>query len=204
MKFQSVKTVVCMAAALAAAMLASTASAQLRSPDRPRVLLPDGPARAVVRNNCVACHGVDEYGFYSLDRAGWDRLIDEKHTGDHAVDMSQGDRNILLDYLEETFGEDDIPLPRDYQYQESDSFSDADGRVFMEVNCAGCHAHGLTEAFDRQDTEEGWALVLRRERDRLDAATPDDYARRGASRFSDEMLRKAAQWLGKVRGPDGS
>lgn len=200
MKFQSVRILVCATAAFAAVVLASTASAQLRAPDRARVLPPEGPARDVLRNNCVSCHGIDEYGFYSLSRAGWEQLIAEKHTGTAAVSIAGGDRDILLDYLADRFGEDDIALPRSYQYQESESFSDADGRVFMEAYCAGCHSHGLTVAFDRQDTVEGWREVLRRERDRGTAATPDDFARRWPGRFSDEMLEKAAQWLGKVRG----
>jgi hypothetical protein len=203
MKYQRVKTLVYAAAAFAAALIASTASAQLRAPDRPRVLLPDGPAREVLRNNCVSCHGVDEYGFYSLSRSGWEGLIDEKHTGDVSVSISREDKNILLDYLEDSFGEDDIALPRMYQYQESEYFSDTDGRVFMEAYCAGCHAHGITVAFDRQDTVEGWRSVLVRERDRATVTTPDDMARRWPGRFSDEILEKAAQWLGKVRGVDG-
>jgi len=202
MKFLFVKTLVCTAAAFAAVVMASTASAQLRAPDRPRVLMPDGPAREVLRDNCVSCHGIDEYGFYSLSRDGWEQLIDQKHTGDVAVTLSMADKNVLLDYLANTFGEDDIALPRNYQYQESETFSDADGRVFMEAYCAGCHYHGITVAFDRQDTVEGWRSVLIRERDRATVTTPDDMARRWPGRFSDEILEKAAQWLGKVRGVD--
>lgn len=200
MMFQSVKTLVCAAAAIAAVALASTASAQLRAPDRPRVLLPEGPAREVVRNNCVSCHGVDEYGFYSLSRAGWEQLISEKHTGDVAVDIAAADKEVLLDYLTDSFGEDDIAFPRGYQYQEAAEFSDADGRVFMEAYCAGCHSHGISVAFDRQDTLDGWREVLIRERNRGTITPPDDFARRWPGRFSDEMLEKAAQWLSKVRG----
>jgi mono/diheme cytochrome c family protein len=203
MKFQLAKNLACTVAVFVVAVSASTASAQLRSPDRPRVLMPVGPAGVVLRGNCVACHGIDEYGFYSLDREGWDRMLDELHEGDLSVGLAGRERITLLDYLADNFGEDDVALPRDYQYQESELFSDADGRVFMEANCAGCHAHGITVAFDRQDTEEGWTSILKRERDRLSVATPDDFARRGASRFSDEILEKAAQWLGKIRGVDG-
>jgi mono/diheme cytochrome c family protein len=204
MKFQLVKAFVCTVAAFMVIVLASTATAQLNSPNRPRVLMPDGPAREVLRSHCVTCHGIDEYGFYSLGREGWDRMLDELHVGDLTVDLAGRERAMLLDYLADTFGEDDIALPRDYQYQESESFSDTDGRVFMEASCAGCHAHGITVAFDRQDTEEGWTSILMRERDRIRAATPDDFARRSRGLvISDEMLEKAAQWLGKVRGVDG-
>ena len=202
MKFELVKTLVCRAAAFAAVVMASAASAQLSAPSRPRVLLPDGPAREVLRGNCVSCHGIDEYGFYSLTRDGWERLLEEKHTGDVSVPVASGDKIILLDYLEDSFGVDDIALPRDYQYQESESFSDADGRVFMEAYCGGCHNHGISVAFDRQDAVEGWRALLIRERDRATVATADDFARRWPGRFSDEMLEKAAQWLGKVRGVD--
>jgi cytochrome c5 len=204
MKFKSVKNLVCSAVVFAAVVLTSAVSAQLKSPSRPRVLMPDGPARQVLRDNCVSCHGIDEYGFYSLDRESWDRFINETHTGDYSVGLTGGERDILLDYLDNSFGKNDIALPRDYQYLESEFFSDADGRVFMESYCSGCHAHGLSVAFDRQDTLEGWTSILRKERDRGTVATPDDFARKWPGRFTDEMLEKAAQWLAKVRSVDGS
>ena len=39
-------------------------------PTRPKVERPDGPVWEVIRKNCTACHGIDDYAFYALDRAG--------------------------------------------------------------------------------------------------------------------------------------
>jgi mono/diheme cytochrome c family protein len=201
MKFNLTRALVRTAAAFAAAVLASTASAQLRAPNTPRVVLPEGPVKEVLRSNCVSCHGVNEYGFYSLSRSGWEQLINEKHDGKLLASMSSPDRGILLDYFENSFGKDYFAYPRSYQYQESAAFSNDDGRVFMEVNCGGCHYHGLNVAFNRNDTLEGWRETLSRERDRLTLTAPDDFVGRAAGRFSDDMLEKAAQWLSTVRGP---
>jgi hypothetical protein len=128
-------------------------------------------------------------------------LLKEKHDGVVLAKISSSDKNILLGYLGSAFGEDDIAYPRSYQYQESEAFSNEDGRVFMEVYCGGCHYHGVSVAFDRNDTLEGWRSTLMRENDRLTISAPDSFVRRGPGRINDDMLEKAAQWLSKVRGP---
>ena len=48
-------------------------------PRGPKIERPDGPVWEVIRKNCTACHGIDDYAFYALDQAGWSKLIAEKH-----------------------------------------------------------------------------------------------------------------------------
>ncbi len=67
------------------------------------------PRGEVVRKNCVACHGIDDYAFYSQDRPAWQKLIADKHKPGEA-DLSTADRDILLDYLVAKFGPDTKPL----------------------------------------------------------------------------------------------
>ncbi len=33
---------------------------------RPKVQRPDGPVWEVIRKNCTACHGIDDYAFYRI------------------------------------------------------------------------------------------------------------------------------------------
>src|SRR4051812_40318465 len=106
--------------AVAGVWIATPAAAQ-RGATRPRVLMPDGPVRQVIRKNCTACHGIDDYAFFSLDRAGWDKLLDSKHkTGD--VQLSNQDRSLLLDWIVSKFGPDTKPFPRTYIAPEITTF----------------------------------------------------------------------------------
>lgn len=203
MKAQLIK-VLTYTAAVAAVVLSTTATAQMGSesvqmnlPDRPRVIMPDGPVRAVIRDNCTACHGIDDYAYHAFNRNGWNQLIDEKHSGDQSVEITSADREILLEYLETTFGGDYIALPREYSYEPSDSFSDQDGRVFLEVFCTGCHEHSSYVAFNLNHTEEEWRFILTRERNRLEGIIPlDAYGR--LSEFPNDFLEKAAAWLAEL------
>src|SRR5579863_1383811 len=70
---------------------------------RPKIERPDGPVWEVIRKNCTACHGIDDYAFYAMDKAGWAKLVDSKHKPADAP-LSEADRNLLLDYLAERFG----------------------------------------------------------------------------------------------------
>ena len=38
---------------------------------RPKIERPDGPVWEVIRKNCTACHGIDDYAFFAMDKAGW-------------------------------------------------------------------------------------------------------------------------------------
>ena len=60
----------------------------------------------VIRKNCTVCHGIDDYAFFSLDKPGWQGLIESKpKTGDFV--LSSEDRSVLLDWLAVKFG----PIP---------------------------------------------------------------------------------------------
>src|ERR1700682_1166016 len=80
---------------------------------RPKVQRPDGPVWDVIRRNCTQCHGIDDYAFHALDKAGWQKLIDSKHKPGEAG-LSDADRNLLLDWLVLKFGPDTKPFPRTY------------------------------------------------------------------------------------------
>src|SRR6202011_2466317 len=90
---------------MAALAVSTPLAAQGRRPTRPQVVRPDGPVWQVIRKNCTTCHGIDDYAFFALDRAGWQALIENKHKTDGIV-LSDGDRNTLLDWLVAKFRPD--------------------------------------------------------------------------------------------------
>src|ERR1700752_268251 len=65
-------------------------------PTRPQVVPPQGPVRQVIFKNCTNCHGIDDYAYNALDRAGWDTLLTTKHR-DMNVSVPAQDRAVLLD-----------------------------------------------------------------------------------------------------------
>jgi len=77
--------------------LATPVKAQ-RKVTRPQILRPEGPVWDVIRKNCTACHGIDDYAFHALDRAGWQSLIESSHKTS-PIALSDSDRNLLLDWL---------------------------------------------------------------------------------------------------------
>jgi hypothetical protein len=82
-------------------------------PTRPQVEPPKGPVRQVIFKNCTSCHGIDDYAYNALDRAGWNALIDTKHQ-DLTVRIPDKDRDLLLDWVVAKFGPDSRPFPRAY------------------------------------------------------------------------------------------
>ena len=88
--------------------LAAPLGAQLAPrPTRPQVKPPQGPARQVIFKYCTSCHGIDDYAYNALDRAGWDQHLTAKHRGVDAP-LPAPDRAILLDWLSERFGPEKI------------------------------------------------------------------------------------------------
>src|SRR5687767_15594168 len=103
--------------ALALAALSSSTAAQIGGrPQRPAVVPPQGPVRQVIFKNCTSCHGIDDYAYNALDRAGWDKLLTSKHRG-LEVPLPDQDRAVLLDWLEVRFGPTTKPFPRTYVAQ---------------------------------------------------------------------------------------
>jgi cytochrome c2 len=131
------------------AALATTARAQLRAnrrPPRPEVTLPDGPVRQVILKSCSQCHGIDEYGFYAMDREHWAAVIERMKTAKSGVvegaKISDADREILLAWLVAEFGPDSTPMPRRYVVRELDESEKLDGAAAtatLEAACNDCH-----------------------------------------------------------------
>src|SRR4026207_29600 len=88
---------------------------------RPQVVPPQGPVRQVIFKNCTNCHGIDDYAYNALDRAGWDTLITAKHRG-LDVPLLEKERGVLLDWLEVRFGPTTKPFPRTYIAREVTTF----------------------------------------------------------------------------------
>ena len=152
---------------------------------RPKVQRPDGPVWDVIRKNCTDCHGIDDYAFYALDKAGWRKLITDKHKGPGAT-LSDADWNLLTDWLVSKFGPDSKPFPRTYVPPEIKTFfSDPEAYRLMNRACTKCH--GLDRAQTARKAEEGWRVTL------------IDMRERGAQ-LSDEELERLVEWLTRVWG----
>lgn len=95
---------------IVAALVMPVSAQNRRGRNRPIVELPRGPVRQVILDSCTACHGIDDYAYYGMDRAGWQKLIESmKEKG--AV-ISDDNQSVLLDWLVTKFGPDSKPFPR--------------------------------------------------------------------------------------------
>jgi mono/diheme cytochrome c family protein len=174
------------AVTVAALVLAAPLAAQIgRKPPRPQVTRPNGPVWLVIRKNCTMCHGIDDYAFFALDRAGWQSLIETKHKAGDAV-LSDEDRGILLDWLVSKFGPETKPFPRSYIPPEITTFfSDPEAKRLLDRACSKCH--GVDRVDQARNDEERWRVIA------------VDMRERGAQ-LSDEELERLVEWLGRVRG----
>jgi cytochrome c553 len=167
-------------------VLASPVSAQLAGkPIRPQVDPPKGPVRQVLFKHCTSCHGIDDYAYNALDRAGWNALIDAKHNG-QPVEIQGADREILLDWVVSRFGPSSRPFPRAYVPPEITTFfSDAEAEAVVARACTTCHSADRVN--DARYSAERWRVVSL------------DMRQRGA-RLDDEEVEKLVEWLGRVKG----
>lgn len=155
-----------------------------RGATRPRVQMPQGPVREVIRKNCTACHGIDEYAYYSLDTAGWRNLIQTKHKTD--LKVSDADMAVLVDWMNSKFGTATKAFPRTYVAPEITSYlSDPEAKRLLDRACAKCHEADRINKERR--TADGWRVLA------------VDMRERGAQ-ITDEELEKLVEWLGRVRG----
>ena len=153
--------VICLAVVPAAAQFTSNSLMA-----RPDVTLPLGPARDVILSSCTACHGIDEYGYYALDRQGWDEIIERMKTTSSGLAqgavIADADKAILLDWLVEQFGPDSTPFPREYVPRvltEADYLVDEGAEAILAGTCEACHS--LDRVQEARANEEQWrALVL--------------------------------------------
>jgi cytochrome c2 len=172
-------------AAMAAGSVAPLAAQLAGKPTRPQVEPPKGPVRQVISKNCTSCHGIDDYAYNALDRAGWDALIQTKHK-DLNVRISDKDRDLLLDWVVAKFGPDSKRFPRAYVPPEITTyFSDTEAQALLDRACKSCH--GLERVNETRYSPDRWRV------------TALDMRERGA-KLTDEELERLVEWLGRVRG----
>jgi cytochrome c553 len=141
--------------------------------------------RAVIFKHCTSCHGIDDYAYNALDRAGWNALIDEKHK-DLPVTLTGRDRELVLDWVVLKFGPDSRPFPRAYIPPEITTyFSDAEANALVSRACSTCHS--IDRVNDARNSPDRWRVVSL------------DMRQRGA-KLSDEELEKLVEWLGRTKG----
>jgi len=164
------------------ATFALPASAQRRRPNRPHVDLPRGAVRQVILRSCTSCHGIDDYAYHAMDRAGWQALIETmKQKG--AV-LSDDDRSILLDWLVAKFGPDSKP----FQPTQGPPPTLADGaaRRLLENSCTTCHTLERVDA--ARFTQEKWQTIV------------VEMKNKGA-RLADEDVATLVEYFTRTHGP---
>jgi len=154
-------------------------------PARPVVIPPQGPVRQILFKNCTSCHGIDDYAFNALDRAGWDAYLTKKHR-EFPVSTSGPDRELLLDWLVSKFGPTSKPFPRSYVVQEATTFfSDDEAQALVKRACTSCH--DIEHVNGARFSAERWRVVI------------VDMRERGA-KIEDEELERLVEWLGRTKG----
>ena len=156
---------------------------------RPQIVPPQGPVRQVIFKTCTSCHGIDDYAYNALDRAGWDKLLTAKHNGLN-VPIADQDRTLLLDWLEVRFGPTTKPFPRAYVAQEVTTFfSDAEAEALLKRSCTSCH--GIDRVNTARFAPDRWRVVT------------VDMRERGA-KLADDELERLVEWLGRTKGTNDS
>jgi cytochrome c2 len=164
--------------------------AQFRNrPTRPQVVPPQGPPRQVIFKYCTTCHGIDDYAYNALDRAGWDAYLTTKHRA-LDVPLPTQERAILLDWLVERFGPNTKPFPRAYVAQEVTTFfSDTEAETLLIRACVECHE--LDRVNKARFSPERWRVVTLEMRER-------------GAKLADEELERLVEWLGRTKGTNDS
>ena len=156
---------------------------------RPQVVPPQGPVRQVIFKNCTSCHGIDDYAYNALDRAGWDAHITAKHR-DVQVTIAPDEKALLLDWLAMRFGPTTKPFPRAYVAREVTTFfSDADAEALLKRSCTSCHA--IDRVNNARYAPERWRVVTL------------DMRERGA-KIEDDEVERLVEWLGRTKGTNDS
>ena len=165
-------------------------AAQLGRATRPQVVPPQGPPRQVIFKYCTTCHGIDDYAYNALDRAGWDAHLTSKHRDGMDVPLPSEDRAILLDWLAERFGPTTKPFPRAYVAPEVTTFfSDAEAEALVKRACTSCH--GVDRVNGARFSPDRWRVVTL------------DMRERGA-KLEDAELERLVEWLGRTKGTNDS
>jgi cytochrome c2 len=156
---------------------------------RPQVVPPQGPVRQVIFTHCTSCHGIDDYAYNALDRAGWDAHITARHRQVSAP-IPDADKALLLDWLVERFGPGTKPFPRAYVAREVTTFfTDGEAEALVKRACTSCHA--IDRVNNARFAPERWRVVT------------VDMRERGA-KLEDEELERLVEWLGRTKGTNDS
>ncbi len=156
---------------------------------RPQVVPPQGAVRQVIFKNCTSCHGIDDYAYNALDRAGWDAYLTTRHK-DLTVPIASSDRALLLDWLAMRFGPTTKPFPRAYVAREVTTFfTDAEGEALIKRACTSCH--GVDRVNSARFAPDRWRVIT------------VDMRERGA-KIEDEELERLVEWLGRTKGTNDS
>ena len=156
---------------------------------RPQVKPPDGAVRKVIFRNCTSCHGIDDYAYNALDRAGWNALLETKHKA-FATMITDSDRAVLLDWLAVRFGPGTKPFPRAYVPPEITTYlTDSEGDALLTRACTRCH--GADRVNQARNSADAWRVVI------------VDMRERGAQ-VTDEEVEKLVEWLGRVKGTNAN
>jgi cytochrome c2 len=175
--------------AVACVMVAPVGAQLAGRPTRPQVVPPQGAARQVIFKHCTSCHGIDDYAYNALDRAGWDAHITAKHQG-LDVPFPAADRAVLLDWLVQRFGPTTKPFPRTYVAREVTTFfTDSEADALVKRACTGCH--DVSRVNDARFSPDRWRVVTL------------DMRERGA-KVEDEELERLVEWLGRTKGTNDS
>jgi cytochrome c2 len=178
---------VCVAAIVCAVI--TPLAAQGGRATRPQVVPPQGPPRQVIFKHCTSCHGIDDYAYNALDRAGWDAHLTARHRG-LDVPLPAEDRAVLLDWLAERFGPTSKPFPRAYVAREVTTFfSDAEAEALLKRSCTSCHE--LERVNKARFAPDRWRVVTL------------DMRERGA-KLEDQELERLVEWLGRTKGTNDS
>jgi len=156
-------------AAIGCLLIVETSFGQLRAnrrPPRPSVTLPDEPIRQIILSRCTACHGIDEYGYYAMDREAWHALIERMKTATSGAvtgtQITADEQEMLLDWLVSEFGPDATPFEREYVVREitgESRLTDAQARARLEELCSGCHSP-LDSVLAMRLGEDAWRATL--------------------------------------------
>jgi cytochrome c553 len=178
------------ALALCAAICSAPVAAQVGGrATRPQVVPPQGAVRQVIFKHCTSCHGIDDYAYNALDRAGWDAHIAAKHQSVN-VALPAEDKAILLDWLATRFSPATKPFPRTYVPPEITSFfSDAEAQGLIGRTCSTCHL--ADKVNDARNSADRWRVIA------------VDMRERGA-RLTDIELERLVEWLGRVKGTNAN
>ena len=155
---------------------------------RPEVQLPGGPVRHVILRSCTTCHGIDDYAYNALDRAGWRQLVGTMQ--EKGAVIPGDDLAVLLDWLVAEFGADSTPFPRGYVVLPvgDEVFADAaTARGYLSATCSVCHSLDRIETarFD----ESRWR------------ATVTNMRAKGAP-VADENVDALVSYLTRTRGAE--